>query len=113
MVDSDEEVLDEVPEVFDPADAAAVVDVNPTDSMAIDDEDDGEDDGASEGKVDLAEGDDSSLRFSGHKGEVFAVAVHPTRDLCVSGGMDDLARVWDISTGKELLTLTVTRDFKI
>ncbi|KAI0264427.1 WD40 repeat-like protein [Gloeopeniophorella convolvens] len=50
--------------------------------------------------------DNSIQAFSGHKEPVYAVAVHPTAPLAVSGGGDDLGYIWDITNGETLVKLT-------
>ncbi|GJJ08630.1 hypothetical protein Clacol_002849 [Clathrus columnatus] len=50
--------------------------------------------------------DTSIAHFSGHKGSVFAVAVHPTQPLVVSGGEDDLGYIWDLKTGEDIVKLS-------
>ncbi|KAL0955021.1 hypothetical protein HGRIS_003940 [Hohenbuehelia grisea] len=58
------------------------------------------------------EGGDGDLQtnavsvFNTHTNSVFAVGVHPTRPLVVSGGQDDLGYIWDMSDGEVLVKLT-------
>ena len=42
--------------------------------------------------------------FPGHRGTVFAVAVTPDGQRAVSGSADYTLKVWDLESGKELLT---------
>lgn len=48
----------------------------------------------------------SIAQFTGHKGSVFSVAIHPTQSIAVSGGEDDLGYIWDVKTGAEIVKLT-------
>ncbi|THV07433.1 ribosome biogenesis protein Sqt1 [Dendrothele bispora CBS 962.96] len=51
--------------------------------------------------------DDNSVQsFQTHKSSVFAVAVHPSEPLAVSGGEDDLGYIWDITDGEIIVKLT-------
>lgn len=62
------------------------------------------DEGSMEGD---AEANNTSIaQFTGHSGSVFAVAVHPTQPIVVSGGEDDLGYIWDLKTGAEIVKLT-------
>ena len=69
------------------------------------DEDDEEDAGGPSG-TDVIYEDTSIQRFTDHTGSVFAVAVHPSAQIAVSGGEDDLGYIWDYSTGEQLVKLT-------
>ncbi|KAJ3770383.1 quinon protein alcohol dehydrogenase-like superfamily [Lentinula raphanica] len=52
-------------------------------------------------------GEDNSVQaFPNHQSSVFAVAVHPTQPLAVSGGEDDLGYIWDITDGEIIVKLT-------
>ncbi|KAJ3714270.1 WD40 repeat-like protein [Lentinula raphanica] len=52
-------------------------------------------------------GEDNSVQaFLNHQSSVFAVAVHPTQPLAVSGGEDDLGYIWDITDGEVIVKLT-------
>ncbi|KAJ3758331.1 WD40-repeat-containing domain protein [Lentinula raphanica] len=52
-------------------------------------------------------GEDNSVQaFPNHQSSVFAVAVHPTQPLAVSGGEDDLGYIWDITDGEVIVKLT-------
>jgi ribosome assembly protein SQT1 len=44
--------------------------------------------------------------FDRHDKSVFAVAVHPTQPIAVSGGEDDLGYIWDVTDGEVLAKLT-------
>jgi len=50
--------------------------------------------------------DNSLLNFTNHNASVFAVDVHPTEALAVSGGEDDLGYIWDITDGEVIVKLT-------
>ncbi|KAF9066616.1 ribosome biogenesis protein Sqt1 [Rhodocollybia butyracea] len=51
--------------------------------------------------------DDNSVQaFPNHQSSVFAVAVHPTQPLAVTGGEDDLGYIWDITDGEVIVKLT-------
>jgi WD40 repeat protein/serine/threonine protein kinase len=45
------------------------------------------------------------MTFRGHLGEVIGTAISPDGRRIVSGGLDRIARVWELPTGRELLTL--------
>lgn len=49
------------------------------------------------------EHDDSVITFRKHTGPVFCGALHPNKDLAVSGGEDDKAYVWTTDTGELIL----------
>lgn len=68
------------------------------------DEDD--EDAAGPSRADIIHEDTSIQRFTNHTNSVFTVAVHPSAQLAVSGGEDDLGYIWDYSTGEELVKLT-------
>jgi hypothetical protein len=51
--------------------------------------------------------DASLLTLSGHERWVSSVAFSPDGKRIVSGSEDDTLKVWDASTGKELMTLRV------
>jgi WD40 repeat protein len=44
-------------------------------------------------------------KFSGHTADIEAVAFHPNQKWIVSAGEDAMMKVWDIATGKELLSV--------
>ncbi|EPX73023.1 ribosome biogenesis protein Sqt1 [Schizosaccharomyces octosporus yFS286] len=49
--------------------------------------------------------------FFEHKDSVFCVSMNPVKsNLCVSGGGDDLAYIWDITTGEQVCQLTGHKD---
>jgi len=68
------------------------------------DEDDEDDAGPS--GADIIYEDTSVQRFTNHTNSVFTVAVHPSAQIAVSGGEDDLGYLWDYVTGEELVKLT-------
>lgn len=72
------------------------------------DEEEGEEgeDAAGPSGADIIYEDTSIQRFTGHTNSVFAVAVHPSAQIAVSGGEDDLGYLWDYMTGEELVKLT-------
>ena len=72
------------------------------------DEEEGEEgeDVAGPSGADIIYEDTSIQRFTGHTNSVFAVAVHPSAQIAVSGGEDDLGYLWDYMTGAELVKLT-------
>lgn len=88
--------------------------IDPNDVFIEVQEDDGADypmdeddeDGAGPSGADIIHEDTSIQRFTNHTNSVFTVAVHPSAQLAVSGGEDDLGYIWDYSTGEELVKLT-------
>jgi WD40 repeat protein len=40
--------------------------------------------------------------YHGHLSGVYALALHPTLDLLVTGGRDSVARVWDMRTKQQV-----------
>ncbi|ESK94637.1 ribosome biogenesis protein sqt1 [Moniliophthora roreri MCA 2997] len=50
--------------------------------------------------------DNSVQAFPNHQAAVFAVAVHPSEPLAVSGGEDDLGYIWDITDGEVITKLS-------
>ncbi|KAJ3855034.1 ribosome biogenesis protein Sqt1 [Lentinula lateritia] len=91
---TDEDVLAEVPDDGD--------------QLMDEDEEDEEDDTVGElvpGSSGSVE-DNSVQSFPNHQSSVFAVAVHPTQPLAVSGGEDDLGYIWDITDGEVIVKLT-------
>jgi ribosome assembly protein SQT1 len=71
-------------------------------------DEDGEDDEDAAGPsgADIIYEDTSIQRFTNHTNSVFTVAVHPSAQIVVSGGEDDLGYIWDCATGEELVKLT-------
>lgn len=55
---------------------------------------------------DLYYEDSSISHFGGHDGSVFAVALHPSQPLAVSGGEDDLGYIWKLEDGEVVVKLT-------
>jgi ribosome assembly protein SQT1 len=49
--------------------------------------------------------DTSILHFGAHSKSVFALAAHPTQPLAVSGSEDDMAYLWDLTTGDKIQAL--------
>lgn len=43
--------------------------------------------------------------YHGHLSGVFCMALHPTLDVLITGGRDSVARVWDMRTKHEIMTL--------
>jgi ribosome assembly protein SQT1 len=70
----------------------------------MDEDDDDGDIGGLEGEVVWE--DNSIQQFSAHEGPVYAVAVHPTVPLAVSGGGDDTGYIWDVTDGEVVVKLT-------
>jgi ribosome assembly protein SQT1 len=70
----------------------------------MDEDDDDGDIGGPEGEVVWE--DNSIQQFSAHEGPVYAVAVHPTVPLAVSGGGDDTGYIWDVTDGEVVVKLT-------
>jgi WD40 repeat protein len=68
-------------------------------------DEDGEDAAGPSG-ADIIYEDASIQRFTNHTNSVFTVAVHPSAQIAVSGGEDDLGYIWDYATGEELAKLT-------
>ena len=66
---------------------------------------------ASWGVVELYDFEDGRLdrSFGGHESYVYAVAFSPDGLRLATGGAEKLARVWDVSTGVALLTLSANR----
>ncbi|XP_030375402.1 angio-associated migratory cell protein [Scaptodrosophila lebanonensis] len=54
--------------------------------------------------------DEALFTFRKHKQPVFACGFHPQRDWAVTGSQDDLAYVWNISTGEVLYEINEHRD---
>jgi len=54
----------------------------------------------------MALADRSARSFSGHAGQVLAVAFAPDGATIATGGVDRTARIWDARTGAELRRLT-------
>jgi len=88
--------------------------IDPNDVLVEMVEDDGTDypmdedgeDAAGPSRPDTIYEDTSVQRFTDHTNSVFAVAVHPSAQIAVSGGEDDLGYIWDYTTGEELVKLT-------
>jgi len=79
------------------------------DDHPMDDDDDDEMDDQIErlpGDGEPSGPDNSLLNFTNHNASVFAVDVHPTEALAVSGGEDDLGYIWDITDGEVIVKLT-------
>ena len=49
--------------------------------------------------------------WSGHNWDVRCIDWHPTKGLLASGGKDNLLKLWDPKTDKELATLYVHQIF--
>ncbi|BFZ55641.1 hypothetical protein PYCC9005_002682 [Savitreella phatthalungensis] len=108
----------DAPEHFDAMDTAESYDQNlhddgdamselSEDDAAEDSNDDEDDDteGSRPGPS-IAARDDSVQGFFDHKDSIYAVAIHPTvTDIAASGGGDEKAYLWRISTGERLATL--------
>lgn len=87
---TEDEILAEVPDDGD----VPMDDEDPIDAEAAD-------------NVGELHSEDHSLQaFSSHTGSVFAVCMHPTEPLAVSGGEDDLGYIWDITDGEIITKLT-------
>lgn len=75
-------------------------------------DDDDDEDEAADGLGELAGGSSSIVNnnsvqdFTTHGASVFAVSVHPTEPLAVSGGEDDLGYIWDITDGEVIVKLS-------
>ena len=103
-VDTDEDDVQE--EFIDPNDVfLEMVEDDGVDYPMEEDDDDGED-AAGPSVTDMSYEDSSVQRFTNHTNSVFAVAVHPSAQIAVSGGEDDLGYIWDYLTGEELVKLT-------
>jgi len=104
-----DEIVDEEDEFIDPNDVLVemVEDDGPDYPMDEDGEDgeDGEDVAGPSG-ADIIYEDTSVQHFTNHTNSVFTVAVHPSAQIAVSGGEDDLGYIWDYETGEELVKLT-------
>ncbi|XP_077297000.1 angio-associated migratory cell protein [Arctopsyche grandis] len=99
-VDGDDEIMGEESdedEMVYVGDADEVLDI--LDNPNIED---------SDGDEDII--DNAELVFSRHKGSVFCGSIHPQGKFAVSGGEDDKAYVWDISTGEPLFECTEHSD---
>jgi WD40 repeat protein len=48
---------------------------------------------------------DKKCLFKGHTSDIRAVALCPDKNICVSGSNDAQANVWDVTTGKLIVTL--------
>ncbi|KAF8583725.1 WD40 repeat-like protein [Ramaria rubella] len=64
-------------------------------------------DPTAEGFEDKIVYEDSSIsHFGGHEGSVFAVSLHPSQPLAISGGEDDLGYIWNLEDGEVVVKLT-------
>lgn len=52
---------------------------------------------------------EGSIVLSGHSGAVIGVAAHPDGKHVLSASDDGTVRVWDVTTGKEVLKVSVTK----
>ena len=46
------------------------------------------------------------LDYTGHGSRISSIRFHPDGDLLVTGGGDDSARLWEASSGEEILVLS-------
>lgn len=97
-------------EFIDRDDVLAEIDEDADADHPMDEDDDEGDAQQGEGEDDVVWEDNSIQQFTAHgAGEsksVFAIAAHPTEALAVSGGEDDLAYIWDTTTGETIVRLT-------
>ncbi len=105
-MDGEDEQNPLAPTFIDPEDIVSSIPVQGLGEAAMDsDSDEPDADPATatapgDAHADGGDGDDSTLRFTGHTGSVFSVELHPHNDsLCLSGGGDDLALIWNTETG--------------
>eukprot|EP00039_Didymoeca_costata_P007187 m.97138 g.97138 ORF g.97138 m.97138 type:complete len:404 (+) comp13582_c0_seq5:103-1314(+) len=110
-VDDDAVMLndEDIVQVIDPAEATDEELAQVAAHLGVDEDDDDpmeEDEGDDAGEFQFPDTDDSVMKFEGHKGPVFCVAVHPEKNIVVSGGEDDMAYLWDSSTGTILHKLS-------
>lgn len=70
--------------------------------------------GAEDGHLAMynAETGAKEMDFTGHRGDVWALAVSRDNRLLVSGSSDQTVRLWDIKTGTNLLTIFVADDYE-
>lgn len=111
---SEEEVYIDADEILQEAvDSNQVEDF---DDLEVDDEGDefqmvveGDEDEDEDGEMEEGEerrADTSLCAFTAHSEPVFAVALHPTLPLAITGSQDDQAYIFNIKTGEKLLHLT-------
>ncbi|KAG9119602.1 hypothetical protein FRC07_005311 [Ceratobasidium sp. 392] len=105
---TDHEELDQE-EYIDQNDVLAEVNDDPEGDHPMDEDDDNE----GEQDQEVVWEDNSIAQFTAHSSSsendsksVFAVAVHPTEPLAVSGGEDDFGYIWDLNTGEVIVKLT-------
>ncbi|CAB3363145.1 Hypothetical predicted protein [Cloeon dipterum] len=95
---------------LDPNDVYEEVEIEDLENMLESDgSENGDDDGAAgEEEEDLApyvpERDDAKLVFNKHTKSVFCCDIDKTGTLAVTGGEDDIAYVWELSTGEVKIT---------
>lgn len=113
--DQDDELvyLGDADEVLDrwEADMAAGTEDNDDDDEfldRIDENNDEDDDGTAAAHE--PQRDDAVITFRGHTNSVFCGSLHPTLDLAVTGGEDDMAYVWATDTGEVVHSVTNHRD---
>lgn len=99
----DENVQDEF---IDPNDVLIEMAEGEGADFPMDEDDEDGEDAAGPSGANVIHEDTSIQRFTNHANSVFAVAVHPSAEIAVSGGEDDLGYIWDYSTGEQLVKLT-------
>lgn len=99
--DIDEENVQD--EFIDPNDVLIELQEEDGADYPMDEDDEG---AAGPSGADIIHEDTSIQRFTNHTNSVFTVAVHPSAQVAVSGGEDDLGYIWDYSTGEEFTKLT-------
>ena len=79
--------------------------------IPMDDDDEGY--GLDQNGVEIAEGEDAVVyednsiqHFPAHGKSVFAVSMHPTQPIAVSGGEDDFGYIWNVQDGDTIVKLT-------
>jgi len=102
-----EEGFEDGEEYIDPSDVLAEVE-DDGDVPMDDDDEEGGGEGGEEGEEDpnFIYEDTSISHFGGHQGSVFAIALHPSQPIAVSGGEDDLGYIWTLEEGEVLAKLT-------
>jgi len=93
-------------EFIDPNDVLVEMAEDDGADFPMDEDDEEGGDAAGPSRPDTIYEDTSVQRFTNHMNSVFTVAVHPSTQIAISGGEDDLGYIWDYATGEELVKLT-------
>lgn len=99
-------------EVMNEGDAIEVIDLDEV--AGLNDDDDDEDDDEMQEEDEAAEGpppkENATLVFGKHGKSVFNGDFHPKSDVCVTGGEDDKAYVWNWKTGEVVMETPAFKD---